>query len=139
MKSPRYFTIPRTCLSKPIYINYKATQVACGVNIGPINWGTDISAQVRALIALMPRGKIIDREALKALYAERFPKDSKFVTAVFPNNVAAIQFVNAWEAEPPPGFETTSVSFTLGDWRVERLVLITAQAAHVEGTQPNLP
>ncbi|KAJ7798921.1 hypothetical protein B0H14DRAFT_3788860 [Mycena olivaceomarginata] len=91
-----------------------ATQHA-GVDIGPISWGKDISGQVRGLIARMKRGNSIDAEAVKALYAKRFPKNNKFVTAFFPTNVAAIQFVNAWEMAPPQGFEKTSVSFASGN------------------------
>jgi hypothetical protein len=86
-----------------------------GVDIGPIGWGKDISGQVRGLIARMKRGNTIDAEAVKALYAKRFPKNNKSVTAFFPNNVAAIQFVNAWEAAPPPGYEKTSISFASGN------------------------
>ncbi|KAK7037983.1 hypothetical protein R3P38DRAFT_3391393 [Favolaschia claudopus] len=85
---------------------------ASGVDIGPIGWGKDISGQVRALIARMKRGHAIDADAVKNLYAKRFPKNNKFVTAFFPTNVAAIQFVNAWEAAPPAGYEKTSVSFS---------------------------
>ncbi|KAJ7908551.1 hypothetical protein B0H13DRAFT_2331321 [Mycena leptocephala] len=88
---------------------------AAGVDIGPIGWGKDISGQVRGLIARMPRGKNIDTDAVKAVYAKRFPKNNKFVTAFFPTNVAAIQFVNAWEAAPPAGYEKTSVSFASGN------------------------
>ncbi|KAJ6567861.1 hypothetical protein B0H10DRAFT_2110147 [Mycena sp. CBHHK59/15] len=88
---------------------------AGGVDIGPINWGKDISGQVRGLIARMSRGKNIDAEAVKNVYAKRFPKNNKFVTAYFPTNVAAIQFVTAWEAAPPPGYERTSVSFASGN------------------------
>jgi hypothetical protein len=76
-----------------------ATQNA-GVDIGPIDWGKDISGQVRGLITRMKHGNTIDAEA---------------VEAVFPNNVAAIRFVNAWEAAPPPGYEKTSVSFASGN------------------------
>ncbi|KAK6981055.1 hypothetical protein R3P38DRAFT_2579139, partial [Favolaschia claudopus] len=86
-----------------------------GVDIGPIGWGKDISGQVRALIARMKRGHTIDADAVKNLYAKRFPKNNKFVTAYFPTNVAAIQFVNAWEAAPPAGYERTSISFTSGN------------------------
>ncbi|KAF7361577.1 hypothetical protein MSAN_01191700 [Mycena sanguinolenta] len=86
-----------------------------GVDIGPINWGKDISGQVRGLIARMQRGHTIDADAVKAVYAKRFPKNNKFVTAFFPTNVAAIQFVNAWATAPPPGYEKTSVSFASGN------------------------
>ncbi|KAJ6506978.1 hypothetical protein C8R45DRAFT_514334 [Mycena sanguinolenta] len=91
-----------------------ATQTT-GVDIGPINWGKDISGQVRGLIARMQRGNTIDADAIKAVYAKRFPKNNKFVTAFFPTNVTAIQFVNAWAAAPPPGYERTSVSFASGN------------------------
>ncbi|KAK7051965.1 hypothetical protein R3P38DRAFT_1631920 [Favolaschia claudopus] len=86
-----------------------------GVDIGPIAWGKDISGQVRALIARMKRGHTIDADAVKNLYAKRFPKNNKFVTAYFPTNVAAIQFVNAWEAAPPAGYERTSICFASGN------------------------
>ncbi|KAJ7328353.1 hypothetical protein DFH08DRAFT_1084492 [Mycena albidolilacea] len=91
-----------------------ATQNA-GVDIGPIGWSKDISGQVRGLIARMKHGNTIDAEAVKALYAKRFPKNNKFVTAFFPTNVAAIQFINAWEVAPPPGYEKTPVSFASGN------------------------
>ncbi|KAJ6569209.1 hypothetical protein B0H19DRAFT_691907 [Mycena capillaripes] len=92
-----------------------AQQTTGAVDIGPINWGKDISGQVRGLIGRMSRGKNIDADAVKNVYAKRFPKNNKFVTAYFPTNVAAIQFVNAWEAAPPAGYEKTSVSFASGN------------------------
>ncbi|KAJ7730548.1 hypothetical protein B0H16DRAFT_1733706 [Mycena metata] len=91
----------------PIPVHYSA-----GVEIGPIRWGEDIAGQVRGLIARMPRGKTIDDEGVKRLYAKPFPKNDKFVTVVFPDNITAIQFVNAWQAAPPTGYEKTFISFT---------------------------
>ncbi|KAJ6465243.1 hypothetical protein DFH09DRAFT_1381965 [Mycena vulgaris] len=85
------------------------------VDVGPIGWGKDISGQVRALIARLPRANTIDPEAVKSLHAKRFPKNNRFVTVFFPSNIAAIQFVNAWAAAPAPGFEKVSVSFGTGN------------------------
>ncbi|KAJ7725431.1 hypothetical protein DFH07DRAFT_970874 [Mycena maculata] len=90
-------------------------QQGTGVDIGPMNWGKDISGEVHGLIARMPRANTIDAEAVRAVYAKPFPKNDKFVTAFFPTNVAAIQFVNAWASGHPPGFEKTSVSFASGN------------------------
>lgn len=92
-----------------------SAQQNAGVDIGPIAWGKDISGQARGLIARMPRGNTIDTDAVKTLYAKRFPKNNKFITAYFPTNVTAIQFVNAWAAAPAPGYEKTSVSFASGN------------------------
>ncbi|KAJ7849264.1 hypothetical protein B0H14DRAFT_2582629 [Mycena olivaceomarginata] len=64
------------------------------VEVGPVNWGKDISGQVRGLITRMPRVNTIDANAVKDLYAKRIPKNNRYVTAFFPTNVSAIQFVN---------------------------------------------
>ncbi|KAJ6577963.1 hypothetical protein B0H19DRAFT_1062526 [Mycena capillaripes] len=85
-----------------------STQRTTGaVDIRPINWGKDISGQVHSLIGCMSCGKNIDADAVKNVYAKCFPKNNKFVTTYFPTNVAAIQFVNRWEAAPSAGYKKT--------------------------------
>jgi hypothetical protein len=64
------------------------------VEVGPVNWGKDISGQVHGLITRMPRANTIDANTVKDLYAKRIPKNNWYVTAFFPTNVSAIQFVN---------------------------------------------
>ncbi|KAF8158890.1 hypothetical protein K438DRAFT_1860592 [Mycena galopus ATCC 62051] len=84
------------------------------VDIGPMVWDKDISGQVRGLIARMERACTIDADAVRTLYAKQLPKNNRFVTAFFSSNIAAIQFVNAWAAAPPAGYEKVSVSFSPG-------------------------
>jgi hypothetical protein len=83
-----------------------------GVEIGPLRWGDNISGNVRGLITQMARGHTVDTDAVKKLYVKCSTTNKNFVTAYFPTNIAAIQFVNAWSAAPAPGFESVSVSFS---------------------------
>jgi hypothetical protein len=99
----------------PIAAASSSANSSSAVDIGPMLWGKDISGQVRGLVARMARASTIDADAVRKLYAKRFPKNNRFITAFFPTNVAAIQFVNAWAAAPPAGYEKVSVSFSSGN------------------------
>ncbi|KAJ7837575.1 hypothetical protein B0H14DRAFT_3702551 [Mycena olivaceomarginata] len=85
------------------------------VEVGPVNWGKDISGQVCGLITRMPRANTIDANAVKDLYAKRIPKNNRYVTAFFPTNVSAIQFVNGWSNGPAPGYEKDTAVFSSGN------------------------
>jgi hypothetical protein len=70
---------------------------------------------VRGLITRMPQANTIDANAVKDLYAKRIPKNNRYVTAFFPTNVSAIQFVNGWSNGPAPGYETVTAVFSSGN------------------------
>ncbi|KAJ7789881.1 hypothetical protein B0H14DRAFT_3502398 [Mycena olivaceomarginata] len=53
--------------------------------------------------------------AVKDLYAKRIPKNNRYVTAFFPTNVSAIQFVNGWSNGPAPGYEKVTAVFSSGN------------------------
>ncbi|KAJ7192869.1 hypothetical protein GGX14DRAFT_577702 [Mycena pura] len=86
-----------------------------GVEVGPVNWGKDISGQVRGLITRMPRASDIDANAVRDLYAKRIPKNNRYVTVFFPTNVSAIQFVNGWSHAPALGYEKVTAAFSSGN------------------------
>ncbi|KAJ7710671.1 hypothetical protein B0H17DRAFT_4310 [Mycena rosella] len=102
-------------VAAPVDGNVRIESNGCGVDVGPVAWGKDISGQARSLMQGMPHYSTIDPDAVKALYAKRFPKNNRFITVYFPTNVSAIQFVDAWSAAPAPGYEKVSVSFASGN------------------------
>ncbi|KAJ7824811.1 hypothetical protein B0H14DRAFT_3469022 [Mycena olivaceomarginata] len=85
------------------------------VEVGPVNWGKDISGQVRGLIMCMPRANTIDANAVKDLYTKCIPKNNRYVTVFFPTNVSAIQFMNGWSNGPALGYEKVTAVFSSGN------------------------
>lgn len=81
---------------------------AATVEIGPLLWSRDITGQVKALIALvLPGGNSINFKGFRAIRTA----NNLFVNACFVSNRDANLFVNAWNANPPSQYTSTSVRF----------------------------
>lgn len=104
---PHAPSVPTSLLHNPPYNNsgpYQAQPQPLDVEFGPLIWGRDISAQVKMLIDLLPNAHLISHN----IRARR--GRANHVIASFPTNVAAMQFVLAWQRDTPPQFNRLSVT-----------------------------